>query len=249
MLSDPWFWAAGIAAVVVLGLSKGGFMGLGTLATPLLAMAVSPVRSAAILLPILVVQDLVSVWAFRRAWDGHVLAVLLPGAAAGILLGYLFAASIPERGVLAALGAISVIFALWRLWLERGGRLVAPRRLSDRLGLVCGLASGLTSQIAHAGYPPFQIWVMPRQLARDTLVGTSAIFFAVVNWIKVPAYVALGQFNAANAAATAALLPVAIGSTFAGVQLVRRAPAARFQTIIYLLTVLVGLKLLWSAFA
>ena len=99
------------------------------------------------------------------------------------------------------------------------------------------MATGFTSQIAHAGGPPFQMWVMPRQLPRDVLVGTSAIFFAALNWIKVPAYVALGQFTQANAIATLVLLPVAILASLAGVRLVRKVPAARFYTIIYVLMV------------
>ena len=119
----------------------------------------------------------------------------------------------------------------------------------DSAGTLFGIASGFTSQIAHAGQPPFQVWVVPRRLPRDILVGTTAIFFAAVNWIKVPAYVALGQFTHANLLTAAALLPVAIASTFAGVWLVRRVSAERFYVAIYLLMVLVGAKLLWDAFA
>jgi len=236
----------GIPAVVVVGLGKGGFVGFGNLATPLLALAMPPVQAAAVLLPILVVQDVVGVWAFRRTWDGHVLAVLLPGAVCGVLVGYLFAAHLSERWVMGALGLISIVFALHRLWLERRG-IVVRRHLPDWLGFVCGVGSGLTSQIAHAGSPPFQIWVMPRQLPRDVLIGTTAIFFAVLNWVKVPAYAALGQFNAPNLIAAAALLPVAIASTFAGVRLVRSVPTQRFYILIYALIGLVGGKLLWSA--
>jgi len=63
---------------VLLGLSKGGFSGLSTLAMPLFALAISPVKAAAIILPILIVQDWVSVWAFRRDWEPRNLAILAP---------------------------------------------------------------------------------------------------------------------------------------------------------------------------
>jgi uncharacterized membrane protein YfcA len=85
---------------------------------------------------------------------------------------------------------------------------------------------------------------MPRKLDRDTFVGTSAIFFAVVNWMKVPAYAALGQFTWPNAAAALALLPVAVLSSFAGVKLVRVVPVERFYTIVYWLMIVAGAKLL-----
>lgn len=232
-----------------MGLGKGGFIGIGNLAMPLLALVLSPLQAAAIVLPILIAQDVVGVWSFRKSWDGHVLAILLPSAVVGIGLGYVFAASLSERWVLGALGLISIVFSLHRMWIERGGRKVAPQKLPDWVGVACGVGAGLTSQIAHAGGPPFQIWVMPRQLPRDVLVGTTAIFFAAVNWIKVPAYVALGQFTPANLIATAALMPVAIISTFAGVWLVRAMPAERLYTLIYGLTALLGLQLLWNAFS
>jgi uncharacterized membrane protein YfcA len=109
------------------------------------------------------------------------------------------------------------------------------------------MASGFTSQIAHAGSPPFQMWVLPRRLPRDSLIGTTAISFAAMNWLKVPAFAALGQFTASNMMASAALLPLALAATFAGVALVRRIDASRFYTIIYALMVMLGVKLVFDA--
>ncbi|MFA5963914.1 MAG: sulfite exporter TauE/SafE family protein [Sphingomonas sp.] len=233
--------------MVMLGLAKGGFAGMGALSLPLIALTISPVRAAAILLPVLIVQDVVGVWAFRRDWDGHVLGWMLPGAMAGVTLGYLFAASVSSDAVLGAVGAVSILFGLYRLWVERRGGLPNASRSPGWVGSLFGIASGFTSQIAHAGQPPFQLWVLPRHLPRDVLVGTTAIFFATVNWIKVPAYIALGQFTRANMTISALLVPVAIASTLAGVWLVRRVPAERFYTAIYVLMIAVGGKLLWDA--
>lgn len=247
MLTDPLFYVLAVPAVTMMGLAKGGFAGVGAVAMPLLALAISPVQAAAILLPILIVQDVVGVWAFRKTWDRGVLALMLPSAAAGIFLGYLLAAQVSAVAVLATLGAISILFAAQRLWSQRGGRVAAPSNAPWPVGALLGMASGFTSQIAHAGQPPFQMWVLPKNLSPASLVGTTAIFFAVVNWVKVPAYVALGQFTRENLATSAVLAPVAIASTFAGVWLVRRVKAERFYTIIYVLMILVGAQLLWEA--
>jgi uncharacterized protein len=231
-------------AVVLAGFSKGGFAGLGALAMPVMALAIDPVAAAAILLPILVVQDAVSVWSFRRHWNGAVLAVMLPGMALGVWLGYLFAAHVRENAILAAVGLLSLLFGLQRLWQERGGRITLPSNAPGWVGVLFGAASGFASQIAHAGSPPFQMWVMPRQLPRDELVGTTAISFAFLNWIKVPAYIALGQFTPANLRMSALLVPVALASTMAGVWVVRRVDGQKFYRIVYLLMILLGLKLL-----
>lgn len=249
MIADPIFYALAIPAVALMGLAKGGFSGVGAISLPLIALVISPVQAAAIMLPILIAQDVVGVWAFRKTWDKGVLAVMLPGAAVGILAGYLLAAQVPASVVLGVLGAISVLFASHRLWTARGGRVQAPANASPWVGGLLGVASGFTSQIAHAGQPPFQMYVMPRQLPPASLVGTTAIYFAAINWLKVPAYAALGQFTPQNLATVAVLLPVAILSTLAGVWLVRRIRPDRFYTLIYGLMIPVGAYLVWKAFA
>ncbi len=238
------FFLFAIPAVILIGLAKGGFSGLGALGMPIMAMGIDPVAGAAILLPILIVQDMVAVGAFRKSWDGRVLTIMLPGSIVGVALGYLLAAEVSSDVILAVLGAVSILFGIHRLWLERGGRIVASSDSPAWVGSLFGVATGFTSQIAHAGGPPFQMWVMPRRLPRDVFVGTGAIFFAVLNWIKVPAYLALGQFTKANAVTTALLLPIAVLASFAGVKLVRKVPMERFYTIIYALMILAGGKLL-----
>jgi uncharacterized membrane protein YfcA len=249
MILDWHFYALAIPAVILLGLAKGGFAGMGALSLPLLAFAIDPVRAAAITLPVLIVQDVVGVWAFRRTVDWRLLGWMLPGAIVGILLGYGYAASVSPLAVMAAIGAISVLFGCYRLWAARHPGERAAALWPEWIGSLFGVASGFTSQIAHAGQPPFQLWVLPRNLPRDLLVGTTAIFFAAVNWIKVPAYIALGQFTRENLLISATLLPLALISTVAGVALVRRVSPERFYTAIYLLMIAVGAGLIWEALA
>jgi uncharacterized membrane protein YfcA len=80
MPAGDWsYYLVAIPAVILLGLSKSGFSGLSLLAMPLLSTVMSPVRAAAVLLPILIVQDWVGVWAFRRDWDLRNLRQVLPG--------------------------------------------------------------------------------------------------------------------------------------------------------------------------
>src|SRR5690349_1910177 len=120
-------------------------------------------------------------------------------------------------------------FANISLRLAKGGPLHEPSRaaavpwprLVQRAGLARHPVRGrhrLASQIAHAGGPPFQMLVMPRRLEREVLIGTTAIFFAALNWIKVPAYVALGQFKLDNLLTTLILLPSALLGSLAGVK-------------------------------
>jgi uncharacterized membrane protein YfcA len=247
MITDLLFYLAAVPAVILMGLSKGGFAGLGLLSLPLMALVVSPVQSAAIMLPILIVQDVVTVWAYRHSWDRRNLAILLPSSAAGIFAGYLLAARVSEAAVTLAVGVISLAFAVRRLVLDRRAVEIPPSRADVPRGTFWGTIIGFTSMIAHAGGPPFQIYVMPQKLARDVFVGTGAILFALVNWLKVAPYLALGQFSHENLATSAVLFPVAIASTWAGVLLVRSVSGERFYTVVYILLVLVGAKLIYDS--
>lgn len=247
--ADVLFYCVAAIAVILVGLGKGGFAGLGAAAMPILTLVIDPISAAAILLPLFIVQDAVGVWAFRRTVDWTILAWTLPGAVVGTFLGWLLASSVSVWVIEAAVGAIAVAFGAHRLVVMRGK---APKLLNtqpDAVGLFWGGLSGFTSQVALAGGPPFQIWALSRNLPRDLFIGTTAVFFAAINWFKVPAFFALGQFTPRNGALSLILLPVAIASTFAGVWLVRRISAERFLTAINLLMIAVGIKLLWNALA
>src|SRR5579863_3949586 len=127
MIGDWTFYAAAAPAVILLGLSKGGFSGLSALSMPLLSLAISPVKAAAILLPILIIQDWVSVWAFRHDWEKRNLLILIPASAIGVVLGWLLAAHVSEALVRLAVGLISVGFVAYVLLRSWGGEPEATR--------------------------------------------------------------------------------------------------------------------------
>lgn len=246
LLTSPLFWAASIIAVTAVGFGKGGFGGLGVLGVPLMALAMSPVQAAAILLPILIVQDAVSIRIFWRTWDLRQVLLMFAGAVLGVVAGFLLAANVSVAVVELVVGAISVLFGLHRLWVERPGAHLSAVAFPNWVGVLAGVAAGFTSQIAHAGGPPVQMYLMPQRQERDVFLGTTTLFFALLNWIKVPAYVALGQFTPTNLGLAAALLPVAIFTTWLGAKLARSLHGRLLFTVIYLLMIALGLKLVWD---
>jgi len=248
LITDPLFYWAAIPAVILLGLAKGGFSGIGILAVPLMTLAVSPVQAASITLPILIVQDAVSVWVFRRTWDRHSLAILIPSSLIGIITGYLLAAHVSSEAVELAIGVTSLVFGARQLWVTRRG-VTRPHESRDITGWLWGATAGFTSQIAHAGGVPFQIYMLPKRLDRDVLIGTSALYFAAMNWMKVPAYALLGQFTRANMATSVVLFPLAVASTVIGAKLIRRVSGERFYVFVYVLLIVVGLRLTWTGVA
>ena len=240
MLTDPAFLLAAFGAVVLVGLAKGGFAGVGMAATPLLALTVPPFRAVAILLPILLVQDVVSVWWYRHDWDAWNLKVLLPGSVLGVGIAWALAYVVSDDMVRLAIGLIGVVFVL-NAWF---GKVPPQRKPSAMSGLIWGAGSGFTSAIAQAGSPPFQVHMLPQRMDKMTFVGTATMFFAAVNLMKVVPYFALGQFSTENLFISLALLPLAIGTNFLGFWLVQRTPTFLFYRIAYVLVFVISAALM-----
>jgi len=115
MIDNPIFWVTAIVSVIITGISKGGFGGLALLAVPLMALTISPVQAAGIMLPILIVMDWVSVWSYRKHWDKRLLILMLPGAILGILAAWRFAAYVDDQFVRICVGVIAVVFPIYAI--------------------------------------------------------------------------------------------------------------------------------------
>ena len=140
-------------------------------------------------------------------------------------------------------GVIGVTFVLYT-WL---GRVPAePRKPRAAAGVFWGAMTGITSTLAQAGAPPFQVFMLPQKLDKMTLVGTTIIFYTALNWMKLAAYPALGQFTIETLLTSALLLPLAIATNFFGFWLVRRVPTETFYRIAYALMFLISLELIRS---
>ncbi len=245
MIADPFFYLAAVPAILLFGISKGGFGGgLGVLAVPLMALAIPPAQAAAVMLPILMVMDLGALWAWRRQWDHGLMKILLPAGLLGTVLGTLTFTLFTVAGLKLALGAIAIGFVLQR-WLARAEG-AAPASRSIAKGWFWGAVAGLTSFIAHAGGPPISVYLLPQRLPPAVLMGTVSLLFAALNCSKVLPYWWLGLFSAENLLASAALAPVGLGGIWLGVRLHKRLDAALFYRLMYAFLLVTGLKLLYD---
>lgn len=244
MITDYLFYLAAIPAVLITGVSKGGFGGIALLAVPLLSLVISPVQAAGIMLPILLVMDISSVYAYRGTYDRRNLLLLLPSAVIGIVIGSLAAQYINDNWIRIIVGTIAILFTL-NYWLKKSAK-VAVKNPNSLIGIVLGAASGFTSFLAHAGAPPFQLYMLPQRLDRKIYAGTAVIFFAAVNFIKIIPYAILGMLAPANLTTSLVLLPLAPIGVALGVWANRKVSNELFYQIIYTAIFLVGLMLFWQ---
>jgi hypothetical protein len=241
-INDPLFYVLAVPAVVALGLSKGGFAGVGQMATPMLALVMPPLEAAAIMLPIMIVQDCFALWVYRKDWNGRVLTVVIPGVIIGIGVAWVLASYISDAAVRVFIGVTTIAYVLYT-W-------IGPARVARKtgnantvVGVFLGAVSGFTSTLCQAGAPPYQMYALSQNLSKMTFVGTSAIFFATMNWFKVVPYFALGQFSTKGFATSLVLLPLAIITNQIGFWVVRITPTVVFYRVTMIILFLISLEL------
>jgi len=243
LITDPWFYALAVPALLITGISKGGFAsGGGNLAVPAMALLVPPAQAAAITLPVLCAMDLAGLRAWWGKWNRREMLAIIPGGLLGILFGAFVFGLMSNNAIKLMVGAISLIFIARGLWVARHGPPppAAPNRAK---GGFWGMVSGFTSTLAHAGGPPLAMYLYPLRLPRAELSGTTVVFFGVVNYVKLVPYALLGQLSATNLLTSLVLLPLAPIGVRMGVWLQGRISDKVFYRVIYVLLGVTGIKL------
>ena len=242
---DLYFWVAAVIAATLVGMSKGGLPAVGMLAVPVMALVMNPILAAGLLLPVYMVSDVFGVWAYRRAYDRRVLAILVPPAIAGVAIGWATASLAPERLVIGVIGAIGLAFSL-NLMLRRPP--VGPPKVARIVtGWFWGALTGFTSYVSHAGGPPYQVYVLPLGLSKTTFAGTTTVTFAIINAAKLLPYWQLGLLSTGNLRVASMLLLPAVAAVFLGVGMVRVMPERPFFRFVTVTLLVISLKLLWDA--
>ena len=241
------FWLAAVVTAVLIGISKAGFGGgPGVIATPLLSLVIPVPEAAALLLPILLVADVFAVRHYYNQVDAPNLRAVLLWALLGIGLGALFFRqfSDQERVLELGIGLIALGFVLYQTVRGRLLQVVGQQRPSLLTAALLGTTSGFTSTLAHVGGPPMMIYLLPQKLPRNLFVGTTAVFFFIVNLVKLIPYYLLGLLVVGNLAVTLVLLPVLWLGTRLGVWLNQRVSELWFNRVVYFILLLVGIQLI-----
>lgn len=245
LITDPYFYAVTIPAVLLLGVSKSGFgAGFGSLAVPIMALAVSVPQAAATLMPVLLLMDILGMAAFRRDFDLPLLKFLIPCGLVGIMVGTLLFKLLDANTVAGLVGLFTLAFLAQRLLFPPKPDSAPPPKW---LGAILTATSGFTSFVAHAGGPPINAYVIPLRLSPLKFTATMAFFFFVINLAKWIPYAWLGLLDTRNMATSLVLLPIAPIGVWIGVRLARRINPVLFYRLIYLGMFLTGTKLVWDA--
>lgn len=242
-IADPLFYAVAIPAALIFGMSKGGFGGAAaSIAVPLMALAVDPRTAAAVMLPVLLIMDATALWKFRGKYDARHLKIMLPAAIVGITLAGLMMNHVSADGLRLFLGIIAVCFCLY-YWFQPAALKKKPGKLA---GYFWSMVSGFTSTQIHAGGVPAGIYIYPQQLDKVILTGTLAIFFSVVNVVKLVPYALLGQFSLTNLSTSLLLMPLGPIGVIIGHKFLHMVHQVWIYRILYVFLFVAGLKLIYE---
>lgn len=243
---NPFLVAVIIAFLgLMIGLAKGGFNALGTLLTPILSLILPVSLAVGVILPMLIFGDAFAIVSYWREWDGKLVARMLPAAIVGALAGTFLLAQLSSNVLRIALG----IFVLF---------LVAYKFASDRIKSLhyqphawhapaAGALAGLASAMFNNGGPPFNSYLLLQKMPPRTFIGTTALFFALVNLIKVPGFLYTGVLNVPLSLSfwwVFLFIPLGI---WGARLLVARLNQSAFEWIVIVLLLLTSLLLFWQS--
>jgi hypothetical protein len=229
---------------LMIGFGKAGVAGTtGPFVTVLTALVFPADVALGLLLPMLIVADGFAMAAYWRRWDMTPLRRLLLAAVIGIAIGTITINSVDET-VLRRLIALSILAFAALFVLTHGARM--PVTAERPWAFAAGTTSGFVSTVAHSGGPPIVAYLMSTKTEPVRLVGTTVIYFTVVNLIKVPGYFLAGLFDGQLILSTApAWISVPLGIAL-GKRLVHKINTALFERLILILLVAGALVLFLS---
>ncbi len=191
---DPVFVALIIALLgFLIGLTKGGFNTLGALLTPVLSLVLPVSTAVGVLLPMLIVGDAFAIYMYWREWDAKLVRRMLPAGIVGALIGTYLLATLSPDALRIALAIFVLLLVVYKLASDRIASLAyQPRRWhAPAMGALSGVASGMFNN----GGPPFNSYLLLQKLSPRVFIATTALFFALLNLIKIPGFLYTGVLN------------------------------------------------------
>ena len=180
------------SGVFLICFMKGAFGGgFSIVGIPLLSCVMDPVTAGGLLAPLFIAMDLFALRYWKPStWSKPDLVLLLPGLVIGIALGYLVFRVLDHRAVAIVMAVVTLSFV--GIWLVSDPKVVIRPRSSPK-AVAAGLASGVTTMVAHSGGPPLAMYLLPLGLSKEVYAGTTSLFFTVGNAIKAVPWLLLAR--------------------------------------------------------
>jgi uncharacterized membrane protein YfcA len=242
-----WDWLIlGLCAFLV-GVSKTGIPGFGILVVPLVASVLPAKTSVGVLLPMLIFADLFAAgyWRYHAQWK-HLLR-LIPWALSGIIVAFFVMDKITDEQLKPIIG----IIVLAMLALRYRKKIFRTDNSEDKIPThrafapTMGILAGFTTMMAHAAGPVMTIYLLAMKMPKKKFVGTTAWFFFIINWLKVPFSTKLQLITLETLKLDLCLFPLIFLGAVAGIFALKRIPQKIFDILVLVLAAAAAIKLLF----
>ncbi len=225
---------------MLIGMGKTGIHGAGMIAVPLLATVFGGKQSTGFLLPILCLADIFGVVYYHRhaAWD-H-LWKLFPWAAGGTLLGTLVGNYIDDEAFKLIMAIIIFVSVGLMLWLENNKKDKVPNYFW--FVALMGVAGGFTSMVGNLAGSVMALYLLSMRLPKNSFIGTTAWFFLVLNWFKLPFHIFSWHTISMNSFLFDLTMLPAIGlGAYLGVAIIKKIPEKLYRWFIIAMTIVAAI--------
>jgi uncharacterized membrane protein YfcA len=105
--------------------------------------------------------------------------------------------------------------------------------------------AGVTTMMANAAGPVMIIYLIAMRLPKIEFVGTSAWFFFIINWLKVPFSANLDLMTIESVKLNLMMLPFIFVGAIIGIFFLKRIPQKAFTIVVQILAAAAAIKLLF----
>jgi uncharacterized membrane protein YfcA len=230
-------------AAIFVGLVKGGLGPVaGALIVPLLSTSMPVTQAVGLTLPLLLVGDWIALPIYWRKWDTKELRLLVPGGVFGIVMGIALLTTLPDSALRHVLGVFTLTVAAYKLISDSLSDVqYTPRRWH---AVLAGWGSGFGSALANVGAPPITAYLLLRRLTPTFFIGTTVVFFLIMNLLKFPVFLAANVITAHQLVGIVWALPLIPVGVWGGKRFVQWIDPKKFERLMLVLLIGVGLSLL-----
>ena len=252
MVADPFIinpqlgWILFVLVGLIIGLGKGGLAGVSILAVPLMASIFPAAYSVGILLPLLICGDILGIYFYRKSVIYSEVFKALPLVIIGVVSGYLLLKyyHITNHGLKQLIGLIVLFMLVFSEWQKRSNSGTLPKR-SRYIMILLAFFGGSTSMIANAAGPVMILYLLYLGINKEEFMAVRSWIFLVINSIKVPFHIELGNITHTSFIMDLYIIPAIIIGFFLGYVILKKLPERKFNLIIKVLAIASCLKLLF----
>ena len=168
----------------------------------------------------------------------------LPTALLGVFLGTYLLVNLPSQTLRVLLGIISVTIAIYKLFSGRLQTIQYTHR--GWHGVLAGFVAGTGSAIASAGGPTYSAYLLLRQVEPRPFIGTTAIFFAITNLLRVPSLMQGGLLQVENVVIALFFIPIVWMGNWLGGRFINWVNPIRFEQLMIVFLFIAGLVLIFG---